>query len=309
MGTEINIIKIEGKFLEKLVDVFSQGLGKVYTPKGVRKEADAEAYKIMVLERAKKLAAAEGREIDQDSHERMQDRLLLQETRRQLNLEKIAQIASSQMSSHPVVSEEPIDQDWITRFFNIVQDVSNEEMQNLWAKILAGEIAQPNSFSIRTLETLRSMNKTEAHCLIKLAKLAIWGDEFAFTLNWKKKVSLREKYNISVDDLLLIVELGIISLEDMHNELSGPEVEYFFLSNYCISVLIDKNLTHLRFDMIRFTKIGTELLKLIDVDTEYEYLKDFISVLSSNGVVVKYAEVSRKGDFDTSNLTFYDWSK
>lgn len=52
--------------------------------------------------------------------------------------------------------------DWFIRFFDSVGNISNAEMQNLWARILAGEIHNHGTFSLRTLETLRNMNQEEA---------------------------------------------------------------------------------------------------------------------------------------------------
>ena len=61
-----------------------------------------------------------------------------------------------------------MDKDWFTRYFNIVQDISNEDIQDLWAKLLAGEIKQPGSFSYRTLETLKNMTTDEAELFTKI---------------------------------------------------------------------------------------------------------------------------------------------
>ena len=128
---EINIIKIDGKPLEKLIDVISKGVGTIYKPRAIRKEAEAKAYEIEIIERAKAKASAEGKEIDVDLHEWMQERLLHKETRRQLNVESVASIAAEQLNQEETVSNEPVDEDWINRFFNIVEDVSNAEMQKL----------------------------------------------------------------------------------------------------------------------------------------------------------------------------------
>ena len=48
------------------------------------------------------------------------------------------------------------------RFFDAVSSVSNEDMQGLWAKVLAGEIQQQGQFSLRTIEALRNMTPLEA---------------------------------------------------------------------------------------------------------------------------------------------------
>ncbi|MDI1444182.1 DUF2806 domain-containing protein [Polyangium sp. 6x1] len=63
---------------------------------------------------------------------------------------------------HQEVSEEPVDPDWTARFFDSVKDVSNADMQKLWGKLLAGEIANPGRFSLRTLDVLKNLTSAEA---------------------------------------------------------------------------------------------------------------------------------------------------
>jgi hypothetical protein len=62
----------------------------------------------------------------------------------------------------PPPPPEAPDADWVARFFGVVQDVSAEEMQALWGKILAGEIRHPGRLSLRTLDILRNLTTAEA---------------------------------------------------------------------------------------------------------------------------------------------------
>lgn len=50
---EFNLIKLEGKPFEKLIEVISNGIGTLYKPRSIRKEADAKAYEIGIIESAK----------------------------------------------------------------------------------------------------------------------------------------------------------------------------------------------------------------------------------------------------------------
>ena len=61
-----------------------------------------------------------------------------------------------------VVPEEMPEEDWVHRFFGDCEDVGDEEMQSLWAQILAGEVAQPGTFSKRTLGFVKQLSKKEA---------------------------------------------------------------------------------------------------------------------------------------------------
>ena len=57
---DINVVKVEGKPIEKLIDVISKGIGTIYKPRAIRKEAEAKAYEIEIIERAKANALSEG---------------------------------------------------------------------------------------------------------------------------------------------------------------------------------------------------------------------------------------------------------
>lgn len=90
-----------------------------------------------------------------------------QDVKRRANVETIAAEAADHMPED--VSDHPVDEDWIARFFSHAQDVSGEEMQRLWGKILAGEVQTPGRFSVRTLDVLRNLSRTEAAAFAQIA--------------------------------------------------------------------------------------------------------------------------------------------
>lgn len=168
-----SLIKIEGKPLEKLIEVISNGIGTLYRPRAIRNEADAKAYEIKVLEKAKHEAIAEGKLIEAENLDRINERLVAKEIKRQNNIDDVVEVAINDISQTESVTETPIDQDWSTRFFDIVQDISDNEMKILWGKILAGEVKKPKSYSMRTLELLRNLSKEEADTFVKVAQYVL----------------------------------------------------------------------------------------------------------------------------------------
>lgn len=52
--------------------------------------------------------------------------------------------------------------DWLMRFFDAVGNISNDDLQQLWGKVLANEISRPKSCSLRTLDMIRNMSPEEA---------------------------------------------------------------------------------------------------------------------------------------------------
>ena len=85
---EINLIKLDGKPLEKLVEVISSGIGTLYRPRAIRKEAESKAYELGIIEEAKALAA--GKELEAETYIKIQERILFSEMERQKNIDSIA---------------------------------------------------------------------------------------------------------------------------------------------------------------------------------------------------------------------------
>lgn len=136
----------------KLIEVVAAGFGRVHAPRHVRKMAEAEGDSMIIMELAKERAS--------EVAVRAAHRMLDLETSRQGNLEAVVAKAALELPSE--VSAEAVDTDWATRVMQHCQDISDDEMQTLWAKLLAGEVAQPNSFSLRTVQALSQLAKAEA---------------------------------------------------------------------------------------------------------------------------------------------------
>lgn len=60
--------------------------------------------------------------------------------------------------------------DWIMRFFDAVGNISNENLQLLWGKVLADEIEKTKSCSLRTLDMIRNMYSEEARTFSVLCR-------------------------------------------------------------------------------------------------------------------------------------------
>lgn len=101
-----------------------------------------------------------------DMQRRAMHRFLEEEEKKQANIENITAKAL------PLLEEgaEPqkVENDWITNFFEQCRIVSDEEMQQLWAKVLAGEANTPGSYSKRTVNFVASLDKQDAILFAKL---------------------------------------------------------------------------------------------------------------------------------------------
>lgn len=103
--------------------------------------------------------------------DRCHKRARLAVLRKQQNIEAIMEKAFA-FCSKASLDKRP-DLDWFSRYITLAEDVSNKTMQDLWAKILAGELSRPNSFSLKALKIFREMSIIDAKLLAKACSLAV----------------------------------------------------------------------------------------------------------------------------------------
>lgn len=149
-----SLVDVNGiaKPVTKLISAISKAVGTVYAPTHIKRMAQAQAESVLIETRA--LIAKE------QLIERASERVVHVETRRQRNIESISKKAFEELPDS--ASENPPEDDWMQEFFNLCQDVSDEKLQTLWARILAGEVSSSRKFSVRTMQLLKTLNAREA---------------------------------------------------------------------------------------------------------------------------------------------------
>ncbi|MBR4219222.1 MAG: DUF2806 domain-containing protein [Bacteroidales bacterium] len=289
-----SLIKIEGKPIEKLIDVVSKAIGTIYEPRQIVRKAKAEtkAESIKAIEQAKTNAIIEGDIEKAEYLDRINNRYVNKETKRQKNIEDVVSTAGKILETEKNVSNEPVNPDWVTRFFDIVQDVSDKEMQLLWGQILAGEIKQPKSYSLRTLETLRNMTKEEAVVFQKVAQFVLVQKE-AFLFSSDKSLV---KFGVNYSEIAKLIEIGLLQPGDfVHRQyvLTNKTDEQLVIiyGNFVIFITTKANSTTILVPIRLLTTVGKELLKLIDITPNIDYLKEFATTFKRNKANVSYAKI------------------
>jgi len=92
----------------------------------------------------------------------------LRVSRFQLNRDKIAVKALeyiAESTENPELQGEVVDVNWLDIFGDYAEKISTPEMQQIWAKILAGELRTPGKFSRSTLLLLSNLSKSDAELI------------------------------------------------------------------------------------------------------------------------------------------------
>lgn len=196
--------------------------------------------------------------------------------RKQNNLESIVQKSLAYCPN--TLPSTKADQDWFNQFTLLAQDISNNTMQDLWAKILAGEIAQQGTFSLKSLAIFKSMSITDAKLLAKACSLVVKdsskrntriisgayktpGIFSLFSKDTQSRVNLNQ-CDISYSELLSLADNNIIFIQEAEsNELQKGEQMKFNFNGKNLTLTAKKNRCGIRF--YKFTAIGSELAMLI----------------------------------------------
>lgn len=122
----------------------------------------------------------------------------------QYSKERIGMYAAAELAGEDKAhanGEEP-SQTWMTRFLKYAGDVRDEDVMQLWGKVLAGEIKKPGSFSLKTMEILSTLDQRDAINFTKIAPYVI-DDDFI-------PAGAFEKVGISFLDAADLDSLGLI---------------------------------------------------------------------------------------------------
>jgi hypothetical protein len=128
-----------------------------------------------------------------------------EERRKLTNRATISREALEEVAQHPGSGDAQgeISDDWLNSFSRIAEDKSSEDLQKLFAKILAGEIRQPGAFSLRTLQFVSTISREEADAISRFLSF-IMHDEFVANLH-------EAKHGPNLSMRIMMEELGIAS--------------------------------------------------------------------------------------------------
>lgn len=270
------------KPIEKLVDTVRD----VMEPGLIVLKAHATAKAKVVDANAERKAGAiraEGKIHELDILTRAQLRREAEEVRKHQNLESIVRKASEALPD--TVSKDAVDPDWTAHFVEEAQNTSGEDMQALWARLLAGEVASPGTFSRRLVSSIKLLETTDARTFSILCRY-IWKN--VGCLIWEEY-----PHGLDFDQLNHLDTLGFIN----HDGLAGfakplpwpikSERLRFVIEYHRKRALIeisgsrpDSGMFNLPWGNVIMTSLGLELAKLVEVTPDWEYFEKAVRYLA-----------------------------
>ena len=220
--------------------------------------------------------------------------------REQGNLDKIFAFATNFLKKETLVdaSDQAVDtsddntihDDFLNTFHKEGSQKSSEEMQLLFARILAGEIQQPGSYSIKAVKILGELDQNIATLFRKLCSACVAivvdnktnghiVDARVCTLGGRAGTNVLSKYGLSFDQLNLLNEYGlVISNYDpgFPYLVSGTGIPFRHQGRTWV-LLPTKEHTkskELRVSGVALSRVGRELFPIVDQDPMENYTQE-----------------------------------
>ncbi len=247
--------------IERIADAI-EGIAKPFQIVRVAK-AEAEAEKIRAVSQLE-ITALERRAMA---------RLFAEEAKKQNNIETITQKALPELSAE--AKPEQIEDDWITNFFDKCRLISDEEMQSLWAKILAGEANSPGKFSKRTINLLASLDKSDA---LLFSKLCRFGPNLPLIYDTRHKIYTEN--GITFSSLAHLESTGLIHFNNLADYSRGGLPKTIYIDYFSQRIVIEFPMpeqNELRLGKVILTQAGHQLApisKEAPIEGFVEFLKD-----------------------------------
>jgi hypothetical protein len=259
MEDDKSLISLSGlsKVGELLIERISTGIGGLARPWQTKRlaRAEAEAAKIQLLA-----------EIERDELKRRAlTRFVAEEMNKQSNMESITSKALPDLS--PDAKPQGMENDWIAHFFDRCKLISDEQMQSLWARVLAGEANNPGTYSKRTVNFLATLDKSDAEQFTRLQSFC-WvldGEPVALINDFNDPMYL--EYGVSFGVLTHLDSIGLIVFDSLAGFVRKTKEPITFKASYFEHVhliQVPSQECNLEVGHVLMTQVGRQLASVCE---------------------------------------------
>ena len=251
----------------KLIEKVADAAGVLYEPRKIKRLAKAQAE-------ADLIKAKSDIEIT-DLQNRGLYRFVQEEGKKQENLEGVIEKTIPLLDTDAKPQE--MDDDWVMNFFDKAKLISDEEMQTLWAKILAGEANQPNSFSKRTVNFLSTIDKKDAEVFSKLCRFNVKISGETYSLVYEVNNPIYNNLGVDYANLMHLDSIGLIRFNNLSrtsitetDDIAEITCSYFDIHFQ----ILPKDKQNYRIDVgfVMLTQLGLEISKLCETEKVADFL-------------------------------------
>ena len=257
-----------------LIEKISNAFGRHFDPSQAVRMAlsEAEANRIRAVSEAET-------EIEvADLRTRAADRVLNEEMTRQENIETITKKAIPELTGD--ASPEEIENDWIANYLDKCRIVSDDDMQELWARILAGQANNPGSFSRKTVNLVADLDKKDAELFTDLCSF-VWAiNGGPCPLVFDSEHEIYNKCGLNFRSLRHLEALGLVRFDffAMMSMTGLPQKITASYRNWLVQLTLpNESENELSVGKVLLTQSGTELFRVVKasvVEGFFDYVYD-----------------------------------
>jgi hypothetical protein len=271
-----------------LIEKISDAIGGYFKPHQIKRVAKAESEAEIIRAQAQIEVT--------DLQRRAMVRWIAEEAQKQDNIENITLKALPELEDS--ANPQNIENDWITNFFDKCRIISDEEMQTMWAKVLAGEANSPGTYSKRTVNFLDSIDKVDAQLFTSLCGFIFFTKNegllpFIYYSNLDMSLKFDPIYTdrgINHDSLLHLDNIGLINF-NVDGFLTDELPKQVTMNYYgtSIDLEISGKCTawpgRIMHGTVLLTKIGKQLAPICDSKPVDGFPKYVIQMLFREGYI------------------------
>lgn len=273
-----------------LIEKIADAIGGISRPWQIRRLAQAEAE-------ADKIRAVSQIEITEIQH-RAISRFFAEEAKKQNNMESITEKALPDIKGD--AQPQNIEDDWLVHFFDKCRLISDDEMQLLWARVLAGEANSPGHYSRRTVSLLSSLDKKDALLFQRLCSFG-WVIGDVIPLVYDVQHATYNEQGIYFSSLTHLDDVGLISFEGLagFRRVHQPQklTLFYYGSPVSITFPTAEN-NELDLGHVLLSQAGEELAPICGSTPLPEFKKYVLEKWASKGYVVEELAARQGGATD-----------
>lgn len=194
--------------------------------------------------------------------------------------------------------EKPVDGDWLRRWRDNVGEVSSEDLQSIWARLLAGEVKSPGMYNLRTLDILRDLSSDDAGLIATLAQFSISG------FIWRDPSNTHlPNAGIGYEELLYLDEMGILANTAGSIGMSWSNIDgvgtfrrMLNVGNVGLLIVGPNEGQACEASGYSLTRAGVQLLQLCKGSANRQYLADLGGHFKGQGFAVELCDLEMRGD-------------
>lgn len=174
-------------------------------------------------------------------------------------LKQICDRAQAHVDEHADPAK--LDPDWREAFRTKASGITSDDMQEVWARVLATEINEGGSFSLQTVNILANMNQSDAQSFALICRFT-WREKSG----GRPHVVLFDDVGPALAILTDLESLGLVAQQAYRRSAFRSDTLVFHDKTEVHFTSVTGGEFHIPMGKVMFTRAGKELASIVDLE-------------------------------------------